>query len=65
MSDSVTYEYDTAGRLKKLVFEDDTTVEYQLNVSGSRELVTTVIPSPIARKQTAIKNNQITKESTK
>ncbi|MDX2105630.1 MAG: RHS repeat domain-containing protein [Candidatus Melainabacteria bacterium] len=45
MSDSVTYEYDEAGRLKKLVFADSTEVEYELDDAGNREQVTVTQPS--------------------
>ncbi len=43
MSDSVTYEYDEAGRLKKLVFENDDEVEYKLDEAGNREEVETTV----------------------
>lgn len=45
MPDSVIYEYDEAGRLKKLVFDNDDEVEYQLDEAGNREEVETTIAS--------------------
>lgn len=46
MSDSVTYEYDLNGRLKKLIFDNDDTVEVQMDPVGNREEVETVIATP-------------------
>lgn len=43
MPDSVTYEYDEAGRLKKLIFENDDEVEYEFDEVGNREKVETTI----------------------
>lgn len=41
MSDSATYEYDTRGRLKKITFNNGTTIEYTYDATGNRTAVTT------------------------
>lgn len=38
---SVSYEYDELGRLKKVTYDDQQTIEYALDDAGNRTLVTT------------------------
>lgn len=45
-ADSVTYEYDLNGRLKKLTFDNDDTVEVETDDMGNREEVETTIANP-------------------
>jgi len=46
MSDSVIYEYDEVGRLKKLTFDDTTEVVIEYDDMGNRVEVETTIPEP-------------------
>lgn len=43
MSDSATYEYDSIGRLKKVIFANDDTIEYFYDVMGNRTSVVVTI----------------------
>lgn len=45
-SDLVTYEYDHNGRLKKIIFANDDTVEIQFDDMGNREEVEITIATP-------------------
>lgn len=44
--DSATYEYDLLGRLRKVVFMNGTTVEYQYDQVGNRTAVVTTCGGP-------------------
>lgn len=44
MEDSVTYQYDEAGRLKLITYEDGTTVEVLYDDDGNRLQVETTLP---------------------
>lgn len=41
MSDSATYEYDSRGRLKKITYNNGTTVQYSYDAAGNRTSVVT------------------------
>lgn len=47
MADSVTYEYDLNGRLKKLTFANSDTVEVAYDDMGNREEVEITIAPPL------------------
>lgn len=47
MADSVTYEYDLNGRLKKLTFANTDTVEVAYDNMGNREEVEITIAPPL------------------
>lgn len=47
MPDSVSYEYDLNGRLKKLTFANTDTVEVTYDDMGNREEVEIVIAPPL------------------
>src|SRR5689334_18817821 len=40
----VTYEYDSAGRLRKATYDDTTAVSYTLDAPGNRTTVATTLP---------------------
>ncbi len=41
MSDSITYEYDSRGRLKKITYLNGTTIQYNYDNAGNRTSVVT------------------------
>lgn len=47
MADSVTYEYDLNGRLKKLTFANSDTLEVAYDDMGNREEVEITIAPPL------------------